>query len=73
MSDPTVLFLVTVAMFFSGSKMPTSVLCRIFLKTFIPNLVLVGQVMSEVKSFVSDDNDRCQVMTKAHMAYDQVS
>ena len=51
MSDPYVLFLVTVAMFFDRLKIPTSVLCRIPQGTFIPSLVPIGQVESEEKSF----------------------
>ena len=50
-SDPFVLFLVTTAMFFYRSKIPTSVLCRISQRTFTPNLVQIGQVMSEEKIF----------------------
>ena len=49
LSDPYVLFLATTAMFFDGSKIPTSVLCRILLETFVPSLVPVGQVMSKEK------------------------
>ena len=51
LSDPYVLFLVTVAMFFKRSKIPTSVLCRIFQETFILSLVQIVQVVSEIKSF----------------------
>ena len=51
LSDPYVLFLVTVAMFFNGSKIPTSVLCRLPQGTFIPIFVPIDQMVSEKKSF----------------------
>ena len=47
LSDPYVLFLVTVAMFFDRIKIPTPVLCRIPQGTFKPGLVSIGQVVSE--------------------------
>ena len=47
LTDPYVLILVTVAMFFfHRSKIPTSVLCRITLGTFIPSLVQIGHIVS---------------------------
>ena len=49
LSDTYVPFLVTVAMFFDGSKIPTSVLCKIPKGTFIPSLVPIGQVVTEEK------------------------
>ena len=52
LSDPYVLFLVTAAMSFKESKIPTPILCRIHQGTFIPSLVSIGQVVSEEKSFV---------------------
>ena len=52
LSDLYVLsFFLTAVMFFDGWKVPTSVLCRIPQETFIPGLVLIGQVVSEEKSF----------------------
>ena len=51
LSDPFVLFLVTAAMFFDGSKIPTTVLCTIPQGTFIPSSVPLGQVVSEEKIF----------------------
>ena len=51
LSDRDVLFLVTVAMFFDGSQIPTSGLCTIPQGPFIPNLVPIGRVVSEEKSF----------------------
>ena len=76
LSDPSVLFLVTAAMFFDRSKIPTSVLCRIPQGTFIPNLFPIGLVVSEEKSFEKivndDDDDGRQVMAIAHMAFGQV-
>ena len=51
LSDSYVLFLVTVVMFFDLAKIPTSVLCRIPKRTFIPSLDPIGQVVSEEKSF----------------------
>ena len=50
-SDPYVLFLVTTVIFFNGSKIPTSVLCRIPKGTFMPSFVPIGQVVSEEKLF----------------------
>ena len=79
-SDPYVLFLITVAMFFDKTKIPTSVLCRTNQGTFIPSLILMCQVVSEEKSFVQllmtttddDDNGR-KVMAMAPMAFGKVS
>ena len=51
LSDPSVLFLVMAAMYFDGSKIPTSVLCTIPQGTFKVSLVPIGQVVSEEKSF----------------------
>ena len=51
LSDPYVLFLVMAVMFFDRSKIPKSVLCRIPQGTFIPSLIPIGQVVSEVKYF----------------------
>ena len=56
LSDPCFLLLVTEAMFFDGSKIPTSVLYNIPLETFIPNLVPISQVMSEEKIFERKKN-----------------
>ena len=50
-TDPYVLFLVKVAIFFDRSKIPSSVLCTIPQGTFIPSLVPIDQVVSEEKSF----------------------
>ena len=44
-------FLVTVAMFFHGSKIPTTVLCKVPQGTFKQSLVLIGQVVLEEKIF----------------------
>ena len=55
------------AMFFDGSKIPTSVLRRIPQGTFIPSFVPIGQVVSEEKSF--EDDDGHQVTAIAHMAF----
>ena len=49
--DPHVLYIVTTDMFFGGSKIPTSFLCRTPKGAFIPTLVLIGQEGSEKKSF----------------------
>ena len=51
-----------VAMFFDGSNIPTSVLCKIPQGTFIPTLVPIGQAVSEEKGFgkllmMMTDND----------------
>ena len=46
-----ILFLVTAAIFFNGSKIPTSVLCRKPKETFTPSLVPIGQAVSEEKIF----------------------
>ena len=77
LSDPYVLFLVTVAMLFDGSKIPTLILCRIPQGTFKLSLVQIGQVVSEEKSFekllTTTDDDGRQVMEIAHMAFNQVS
>ena len=51
LSDAFVLFLVTAAMFFDRSKIPTPVLCRIPQGTFIPSLVPINQVVSEENIF----------------------
>ena len=51
LSDLFVLFLVTMAMFFDGSKIPTSVLCRIPQGILIRSLVPMGQIVSEEKIF----------------------
>ena len=47
LSDPSVLLLVTAAMFWDGSKIPISVLCSIPPEIFIPSPILIGQVVSE--------------------------
>ena len=79
LSDPYVLFSVTVAMFFSESKIPTSILCRIPQGTFITSLIPIRHIVSEEKSFekllTTTDNNAygCQVMAIAHMAFDQMS
>ena len=80
LSDPYVLLLVTAAKFyFDGSKIRTSVLCRITQRTFIPSLVPIGPVVSGDKSFekllrtTDDDEDGFQVMAIAHMVFSQVS
>ena len=74
LSGPYVLFSVTAAMFFDGSKITTSVLCTIPQGTFIP----IGQVVSEKKSFeklltTTDNDDGCQVIAIAHIAFSKVS
>ena len=75
LSDPYVQFLVTAAIFFNGTKIPISVLCRISQGKFILSLVQIGQVVSEKKSFeklltitMDDDNNVHQVMAIAHLA-----
>ena len=50
LSDPYVLFLVMAAMFFDGSKIPTSVLYQIPQGISIQSLVPISRVVSE-KSF----------------------
>ena len=45
--DLYVLSLVTVVMLFDGSKISTSVLCRIPQGTFIQSLVSIGHVVSD--------------------------
>ena len=65
------LFLVTAAMFFDASKIPTSVLCTIPQGTFKPSLVLIGAIVLEEKSFeklLTTTDDGRQVMAIAHMA-----
>ena len=69
-----------VAMFFNGSKIPIPVLCRITQGTFILSSVPIGQVVSEEKSFeklltatTDNDDNGCQVMAIAHMAFGQVN
>ena len=47
LSDPYVIFFVTEAMFFDGSKIPTLAVCRIPYETLISSLVPIGQVVSE--------------------------
>ena len=74
LSDPYVLFVVKATMFFDGSKIPTSVQCRIPQGTFIPSLFPIGQVVSGEKSFeklliLMMDDDGHQVMAIAHMAF----
>ena len=65
------------AMFFIESKIPTTVLCTIPQGTFILNLVPIGQVVSEEKSFeklfMTTDDKGSQVMATAHMAFSLVS
>ena len=77
LSDPYVLFSVTAAMFFNGSKISTPVLCRIPQGTFIPSLFQIGQVVPKEKSFekllTMTDDDGCQVMAIAHMSFGWVS
>ena len=79
MSDNYALFVVTAAMFLTDQKSPNSVLCRISQGTIIPSLVLIGQVMSEEKSFekllttMTEDDNRRQVMAIAYMAFGKVS
>ena len=51
LSVPYVLFLVTAAMFFDESKIPTSILCSIPQGAFIPIWFQFGQVVSEEKIF----------------------
>ena len=51
LSDPYVLFLVTMAMFFDVSKILTPVICMIPQRTFIPSFVPIGLVVSEEKNF----------------------
>ena len=51
LSDTYVLFLVSSAIFFEGWKLHTQFLLRIPQGRFIPTLVLIGQVVSEDKSF----------------------
>ena len=51
LSDPYVIFLVTAAMFFNGSRIPPLVLFKIPQGTFITTLVYVGHVVSEKNSF----------------------
>ena len=48
-SDPYVLILVTVAMFFHGSKIPKVILCKTPLGTIKPSLKPVSLVVSEEK------------------------
>ena len=50
-SDPYVLFLVMVAMFFNGLKIPISVLCRIPQQKFLLSLIPISQVVSEEEIF----------------------
>ena len=80
LSDPYVLFLVKVAMFFDESKIPTSSQYRMPQETFTSCLVLISQVVSEEKGFVQllttttdDDDDGHQGMAIAHLALGQVS
>ena len=55
LSDPYVLFLVMVAMFFNRSKILISVLCMTPQGTFIPSLVPIGQEVTEEKIFERDN------------------
>ena len=59
--------------FFDKSKIPTSVLCRTPLETFIPNLVLIGRVSFENLLMMTMEDDKYQVMAIAHLAIGQVS
>ena len=70
LSDPCSIFSNSCHVF-QRIKIPTSVLCRIPKETFIPSLVLIGQVESEEKSFQKIVNN--QVMEIANMAYGQAS
>ena len=68
-SDLYVLFLVTAAMFFDGSKIPTSVLWRTLKRTLVLSLVKIYLVLSEnweFRKIVTDDGR--QVMAIVRMA-----
>ena len=51
LSDPYVIFIVTAAMLFDGSKISTLILRSIPQGTSIPSLVPIGEVVSEEKGF----------------------
>ena len=65
-------------MFLDGHKIPSTVLCRIPQGTYILSLVPIGRVASEENSFeklltrMDAEEDGCQVMVIAHMAFSQV-